>query len=190
MCGGGPPPVGTSASIANILPSHSAPVTRKVYLSPGPQYWAPRPTGRWSMATASCRAWPPTCPVVLPIAPPPSDARSGDPTSGGAPSGGAGRLRLADETGLDQDQRDGRKPPPELVEPGCALRGDDDVGAQLLHAVGGLLADLDPPDQIRRRHRGDEVPQARTRGVRAVKDDHPDACHGSTVGGNPPEIQA
>src|SRR5215212_580981 len=37
LCGGGPPPEPTTQSSANIEPPDSSPVTRNVYMSPGPQ---------------------------------------------------------------------------------------------------------------------------------------------------------
>src|SRR5690242_12531731 len=48
MCGGGPPPGGTIASIAKYAPPDSAPVTRNRYRSPGPRNMAPLPAGRYS----------------------------------------------------------------------------------------------------------------------------------------------
>src|SRR5215216_3232453 len=37
LCGGGPPPAPSRQSSANIEPPDSSPVTRNVYMSPGPQ---------------------------------------------------------------------------------------------------------------------------------------------------------
>src|SRR5919197_3488186 len=52
MCGGGPPPGGTIASIAKYAPPVSAPVTRNRYRSPGPRKVAPLPAGRYSSSPA------------------------------------------------------------------------------------------------------------------------------------------
>src|SRR5688500_7065852 len=54
MCGGGPPPGGTIASIAKYAPPVSSPVTRKRYASPGPQKASPLSDGRWSRRGAGC----------------------------------------------------------------------------------------------------------------------------------------
>src|SRR5215204_2180809 len=41
LCGGGPPPEPTTQSSANIEPPDSSPVTRNVYMSPGPHHERP-----------------------------------------------------------------------------------------------------------------------------------------------------